>query len=308
MSDSSSFESKPHDGYHGSLPWKHDKNDWRGWIEGLVSYGNYAGPGNRHSHLSPEEQAKTDPDSIPAIDGIDGLARDHDHAYADAGVGKGPGKKGMWGWDGIRATHDADRALVQGTDDEMAAHGGEYSSTAERYSRAMRGIFGGRYKTVEAVDWLKAKGGEAKDGLGDAWNGAKNFVGDKAGEAKSGIGNFIQEAKGWSSLGDAWNGAKKGAKGAAGWLKDTAGEAAGGIGNGLKNGMGWAKDTVKEGWKGAKDTFNYFKGLGPAGMAGAVFGGGEAVGAGLAHLGGKAVDGVKSGAKKLWSKITPWGD
>lgn len=301
MSDSPGYESKPHDGYHGSTPWGHDKKDWRGWADGLVSYGNYAGPGNRYNHLSPEEQAKTDPSSILPIDGIDAQAQKHDQGYGDAGIGKG---RSMWSWDGIRATHDADKGLVQGTDAEMAAHGGEYSESAERYSRAMRGIFGGRYKTVEAADWLGKKGGEAKAGLSGAWNGAKDFVGDKAAEAKSGIGGFLNDAKSWHSVGDAWSGAKKGLGGAASWLGSTAAEAAGGIGNGIKNGAGWLKDTGKEAWQGAKDTFNQFKKLGATGMLGAAIGGGEAVGAGLAHLGGKAV----SGAKSLWHKITPWSD
>jgi hypothetical protein len=285
MSDSTGFESKPHDGYHGSpTPWGHDKKDWRGWLDGMVSYGNYAGPGNRYNHMSPEEQAKTDPASIQPIDGIDALAQQHDQGYGDAGIGKGPGKHSMWSWDGIRATHDAE--------------------SAERYSRAMRGLFGGRYKTVEAADWLGKKGGEAKDGLSSAWNGAKDFVGDKAAEAKNGIGGFINEAKGWDSVGDAWSGAKKGLGGAAKWVGGTAAEAASGIGNGIKNGAGWLKDTGKEAWQGAKSTFDSLKKLGPTGALGAVIGSGEAVGTGIAHLGGKAA----SGAKNLWHKLTPWSD
>lgn len=235
----------PYDGNHHVSD--SSGSDWRSWGERLVSYGNFAGPGNRND---PEHRAKdpaqaNGPIDFKPIDGMDAAAERHDQGY---GALDG---HSMWSWDGIKRVAGADRGLADQTDQEMAKNGSKYSSGAQNYSKAMRGIFGGRASVVEGVNW----------------------AGEKAHEAGQGISNFANSAKDWHSVGDAGRG----------------------IANGVAGGAQWLGNTAAQGWNGAKSAANYFGGLGPLGVAGAVVGGGEALLAGGAHLAGQAGRGIANG-------------
>jgi hypothetical protein len=188
------FESKPYDGRHrGTLD---PGNDWRngtglgGLLDRTVSYGNYAGVGNRN---------QSEGGYHPPIDGIDAAAERHDAAYnarADAG-------NPFTSWEGLRAVAPDDRQLVADVNAEMAANGDRYSEDAEGYSRGMRGFFGGRAMGVGAIDWL----------------------GDKGAELGAGLGSFLDSARGWDDLGDAGGGLIDGIGRAGSWLQETGGEA-----------------------------------------------------------------------------------
>jgi hypothetical protein len=235
MSDN--FET-PYDGKHHAND--ETGRDWRPWYERIASYGNFAGPGNRNDAAHGNDGGTYKP-----IDGMDAAAERHDKGY-EALHGRS-----MWGWDGISSVAKADRSLADETDHEMATNGGQYSGEAQNYSKAMRGIFGGRASVVEGVNW----------------------AGNKAHEAKDGIGNFIDSAKDWHSAGDAGRG----------------------IANGVTSGAKWLGNTASQAWNGVKDTASYFHKLGPLGMAGAAFGGGEALLAGGVHLAGQAGRGIANG-------------
>lgn len=258
------FESKPYDGRH---PLEDPGNDWRGAagvpgvIERLVSYGNWAGPGNRavtENRAYVEQKRKADPSydecSDPAllsnpeylpIDGIDAAAKKHDSGYSHH-----LGANNMFGWEGMRNVREDDRALVANTHAEMEDHGGNYSEGARKYSEGLQGFFGSRVMGMDAIDWM----------------------GDKAGEAWQGVGSFVDGAKGWGSLGEAGQGFGHGILGAGRWMADTAGEA----------------------WNGVSHAASTVGGLGWPGMLGAVGGFGDAAVAGIGHVAGKAWDGIKS--------------
>jgi hypothetical protein len=194
-----SFET-PYDGHHhfsdpGGTDWR------RSPFERLVSYGNFAGPGNRND-------AAHNPSGGPAtpykpIDGMDAAASRHDEGY-EALDGHS-----MWSWDGIRRVSGADRRLAEETDQEMARNGSKYSSSAQNYSKAMRGIFGGRATVVEGANW----------------------AGNKAHEAEQGISDFAHSAQNWHSMGDAARGIGSGLHNGASWLGNTAAQGLSGVRN-----------------------------------------------------------------------------
>ncbi len=194
----------PYDGHHQfSDP---SGRDWRtNPFERLVSYGNFAGPGNRNDaqHRQTDPAQAGGPVDFKPIDGIDAAAQRHDRGY-EALDGHS-----MWSWEGIKRVAGADRRLAEETDQEMARNGGSYSSGAQNYSKAMRGIFGGRASVVEGANW----------------------AGSKAHEAGQGISNFVNSAHDWHSVGDAARGIGSGLSNGARWLGSTAAEGF----NGVKN-------------------------------------------------------------------------
>ncbi|HMU40686.1 MAG TPA: hypothetical protein PKE31_16880 [Pseudomonadota bacterium] len=254
------------DGYHGF------GDSWRGPLDPgrLVSYGNWAGPGNRMESENEEyiqaqrdkdpsydpyhDKTLTDDPRYKPVDGMDAAAFHHDHGYQEA---LGPGGKGpsMFGWEGLQATREADRRLVNDVRDEMAENGDQYSGTSKTYAKGLQGYFGARVMGQDAIDW----------------------AGGKAGEAAGGISNFINGAKNWGSFGDA----------------------AKGIGQGIKGAGSWLANTGKEAWGGISGAAKHIGSLGLPGILGAAGGFANVAGAGLAHLGGKAWDGVKSAGSSL---------
>ena len=186
----------PYDGKHSTSD--PTGSDWRtaGW-ERLVSYGNFAGPGNRND-AQHSAGGRTD---YKPIDGMDAAAERHDHGY-EALDGHG-----MFSWEGISRVAGADRRLADETDAEMKANGSRYSDSAQDYSKAMRGIFGGRASAVEGVNW----------------------AGSKANEAGQGISNFANSARNWNSVGDAGRGIANGATSGAQWVGNTASQAWNGV-------------------------------------------------------------------------------
>lgn len=192
------FESKPYDGRHAATLDPGD--DWRdgrgigGLLDRAVSYGNYAGVGNRN---------QAEGGYHAPIDGIDAAAERHDAAYTAHAGASSP----FTSWEGLRAVAGDDRQLVADVNAEMAQNGERYSEDAEGYSRGMRGFFGGRAMGVGAVDW----------------------VGDKAAEASSGFGSFLDDARGWDDLGEAGSGLIDGIGRAGSWLTEAGGEAWDGI-------------------------------------------------------------------------------
>jgi len=182
----------PNDGHHQFSD--STGRDWRtNPFERLVSYGNFAGPGNRNDAAHHQPGGATD---YKPIDGIDAAAERHDRGY------QALDGHSMWSWDGIKRVAGADRRLADETDQEMAKNGGSYSSEAQGYSKAMRGIFGGRASVVEGANW----------------------AGSKAHEAGQGISNFVDSAHNWHSAGDAARGIGTGLSNGARWLGNTASE------------------------------------------------------------------------------------
>lgn len=256
------FESTPYDGHHSMT---NPGDDWRsgsgvgGMLGRLVSYGNWAGPGNRMVTENADyiaQQRAENPTYDPyhdaslmsnpryaAIDGIDAAAQRHDHGYSQSLNGAN-----MFGWDGIRNTREADRQLVADTQAEMDTNGSRYSSGAQTYSEGLRGYFGGRVMGMDAVDW----------------------AGGKAHEAGQGISNFIHGAGDWHSLGDAGRGIANGARGAAGWLANTG----------------------REAWNGIRGVGQQMHDLGPVGALGMVGGLGNVAVAGGIHMAQQAWNGV----------------
>lgn len=308
------FESTPYDGHHS---YTDPGNDWRsgsGVADGLkrvVSYGNWAGPGNRmvtENQAYIDAQTASNPSYDPfhdsslmsnpryqAIDGMDAAAQRHDHGYFQNLNGEN-----MFGWQGMRNTREADRQLVADTQAEMDANGDRYSSGARTYSEGLRGYFGGRVMGMDAADW----------------------AGGKAGEAGQGISNFVQSAGNWSSLGDAGRGIAQGAMGAGRWLANTGREALGGIGNAISTarelgpvgalGMvgGLGNVAVAGAWEGAKALGRgvgnvahsagsmISGGLSSAGSA--IRNGASSVVSGVGNLASRAGSGIASGARKLF--------
>lgn len=270
------FESTPYDGHHS---YTDPGNDWRsgdGVTDGLkrvVSYGNWAGPGNRmvtenQAYIDSQraQDAGYDPylDSslmnnprYQAIDGMDAAAQRHDHGYYQSLNGEN-----MFGWQGIRNTREADRQLVADTHAEMDANGDRYSTGAQRYSQGLQGFFGGRVMGMDAADW----------------------AGGKASEAGQGISNFVQGAANWNSLGDAGRGIAQGAAGAGRWLANTGREAIGGIGNAI--------NTARE--LGPIGALGMVGGLGNVAVAGA-WEGAKALGRGVGSMASSAGSMVSSG-------------
>jgi hypothetical protein len=274
------FESTPYDGHHS---YTDPGNDWRsgdGVADGLkraVSYGNWAGPGNRmvtENQAYIDQQRASDPSYDPfhdsslmnnpryqAIDGMDAAAQRHDHGYFQNLNGEN-----MFGWQGMRNTREADRQLVADTQAEMDANGDRYSDGARTYSEGLRGYFGGRVMGMDAADW----------------------AGGKASEAGQGISNFVQSAGNWNSLGDAGRGIAQGAMGAGRWLANTGREAIGGIGNAI--------NTARE--LGPVGALGMVGGLGNVALAGA-WEGAKSVGRGVsnvAHSAGNMISGGLSAA------------
>lgn len=260
----SDFESKPHDGHHSPLS---PGNDWRsgtgigGMAQRLVSYGNWAGPGNRmetenaayiakRKQEDPSYDEYSDPTLMnnpryAAIDGIDAAARRHDGGYDQH-----RDNQNMFGWQGMRNVREDDRRLVADTQAEMDANGSQYSSGAQAYSKGLRGFFGSRVMGMDAVDW----------------------TGGKAQEAGHGVADFAHQAAGWRSLGDAGHGIAQGAQQAGGWLANTG----------------------RQAWQGASQAAQQIHSLGPIGTLGAVAGFGDVAVAGAAHLGGQAWQGAQA--------------
>jgi hypothetical protein len=258
------FESTPYDGHHSPTS---PGNDWRnkggigGFFDRFVSYGNWAGPGNRmdtenadyiaRQHAqNPNYDKYNDPTLMnnpryQPIDGIDAGARTHDHGYSQH-----LGGANMFGWQGMHNVRDDDRRLVADVQAEMDANGGKYSPGAQMYSKGLRGFFGGRVMGQDAVDW----------------------AGNKAHEAGAGISNFVHGAQNWHSLGDAGRGIAQGISGAGSWLANTGREAIGGISS--------AARTAAQ--------------LGPVGMLSTGLGLANVAGAGVANLVGKAWNGASS--------------
>ncbi len=258
------FESTPYDGHHS---YTDPGNDWRsgdgikGGLGRMVSYGNWAGPGNRmvtenQNYINQQTQANPgyDPYHDPtlmnnpryqAIDGMDAAAQRHDHGYFQSLNGEN-----MFGWQGIRNTREADRQLVADTQAEMDANGDRYSPDARRYSEGLRGYFGGRVMGMDAADW----------------------TGGKINEAGQGISNFVQGARNWNSLGDAGRGIMNGVQGAGSWLANTG----------------------REAWGGISNAFNTARELGPVGALGMVGGLGNVAVAGIGHAAGQAWQGAKN--------------
>jgi hypothetical protein len=258
------FESRPYDGRH---PLENPGNDWRGSsgipgiIERLVSYGNWAGPGNRalvenrdritaEKRADPRYDEATDP-AITAnprylpIDGIDAAAKKHDSGYSHD-----LGNTSMFGWQGIRNVREDDRALVAATEAEMTQNGDKYSDGAKSYSEGLRGFFGSRVMGMDAIDW----------------------AGNKAGEAWQGLSQFGDEMGQWGSLGDAGRGIGSGIAGAGEFL----------LGTGV------------EAWQGASKAASTIGGLGWPGALGALGGFGDVAVAGAGHVADGAWGGIQS--------------
>jgi hypothetical protein len=257
------FRSTPHDGHHSPLD---PDDDWRGGggigglLDRMVSYGNWAGPGNRVAVEQGDYIAKqraqdpsydetrdpvlmNDPRYAP-IDGLDAAATRH-----DAGYTRHLGDANMFGWEGIRNTREDDRQLAADTQAEMDRNGSKYSDESVLYSEGLRGYFGSRAMGMDAVDW----------------------AGDRAGEASQGIGSFLDQAGGWDSLDEAGTGIYDAASGAGNWLANTASDA----------------------WNGASNAASSIGALGPGGIAGAVGGFGNVAVAGGVHLAEQAWEGAK---------------
>jgi hypothetical protein len=267
----SAFASTPGDGNH---PLLEPGEDWRGHgglaglAERLVSYGNWAGPGNRakteQSSSVDEKHARnpyvneitdaaiaSDPRYRP-VDGLDAAAQQHDLDY----IRSAQGHSGF-DWEGTRNVVGADRKLVNAVRSEVETNGNEYSDSAKRYSQGLRGFFGARVAANDALD----------------------FTTDKMGEAGAGVSSFLDVAKQWHSLGDVGRGLAGGATRAGDWLSDTAIEAS--------RGIGAAGHSVGD--------------LGVAGTLGAVGGAGQFAFAGARHLLGEAWSGAKGLGAKLFA-------
>ena len=272
---SGDFESTPHDGSH---PWTDPGNDWRSGngigdkLKRFVSYGNWAGPGNRMDTENAdyiEQQRAANPAYDPyhdptlmndpryrAIDGVDAAARSHDHGYGQHLSGDG-GLLEMFTWDGMRRVREDDRELTRATQQEMDVNGAAYSPEATRYTQGLRGFFGTRAMGMDAADW----------------------AGGKAGEAGQGISNFVQGARDWNSMGDA----------------------ARGIGQGISNAGSWAANTAGEAWQGVKGYGQYIGSLGWPGAVGAAGGLLNLGVAGAAKGAGMLWDGAKGAASSVWN-------
>ena len=274
------FESTPHDGHHDALE---PGSDWRGGSGILdaaaryVSYGNFAGPGNRVLTENPDYAAaqrakdphydetndprfKNDPRYQP-IDGIDAAAQRHDGGYERHHI---DGQDPFFSWEGLKAVHGDDKALVDGVQNEMDTRGGEYSQTAKNYSEGLRGFFGSRVMGVDAVDW----------------------AGQKVDATEHGLSGALDDARSWGSLDDAGRGLAKDAVGAGHFVEESAEEA----------------------WSGVAGAGKKIGSLGWPGMLGAVAGFGDVALAGGRNVATSAWDGVKSaggavagGASRLWS-------
>ncbi len=268
------FASKPYDASHSY----DDPNnqDWRSGggildsVERAVSYGNYAGPGNRILTENPDyvaQQRAADPNydetkdpkfaddpRYAPVDGIDAAAQKHDGAYDEANKGNN-----MFSWDGMRDFHAADETLVSDVNKEMAQNGGKYSDSATQYADGLQGFFGARDSALDAVDW----------------------AGNKASDAESGIGNFVDSAKSWSSVGDAESGIASGVQSAGSWLGDTAQQAWSGVSN--------FGDTIGK--------------LGTTGEEGAALGLLDVGVAGAAHVASQAASGVVDDVSAVGSGI-----
>jgi hypothetical protein len=259
----------PGDGQH---PVTDPGDDWRKGdgvfdsLKRLVSYGNYAGPGNRilaenedyvaqQRKIDPNYNENRDPrfmtDRYKPIDGIDELAKEHDTAYPDHLKGKD-----MFSWEGMQAVKEDDRALADGAHKEMADHGACYSEGAQRYASGMEGFFGGRVMGLDAVDW----------------------AGNKASEAGQGISNFIDGASKWGSVDDAVGGIGKGISGAMSWLGAAGSQAVDGV--------------EKAGEKTAA--------LGAPGIVGTIGGLGNVAVSGVGHLASEAWSGASGAVSDLW--------
>lgn len=256
------YESKPHDGQHSV---RQPGNDWRsgsgigGMAQRLVSYGNWAGPGNRMEtenadYIARKKQEDPSYDEYrdpvlmnnpryQAIDGMDAAAQRHDGGYSQH-----RDNQNMFGWQGMRNVREDDRRLVADTQAEMDANGSQYSSGAQAYSRGLRGFFGSRVMGMDAMDW----------------------TGGKAQEAGHGLTNFAQGARDWRSLGDAGHGLAQGAQSAGSWLANSG----------------------REAWQGAQQAGHQLSGLGVVGGLGAAAGFGNVAVAGAGHLAGQAWNGA----------------
>jgi hypothetical protein len=259
----------PGDGQHS---FSDPRDDWRqgdGIVDRfkrLVSYGNYAGPGNRILEENKdyvEEQRRLDPsynenrdprfmtDRYKPIDGLDEIAKEHDTGYPDH---LKPGQD-MFSWDGMRAVQEDDRRLANDTNKEMAANRACYSEGAQRYAAGMEGFFGGRVMGLDAVDW----------------------VGNKASEAGQGISSFVDGAAKWDSVDDA----------------------IGGIGKGFSSAMSWLGATGTEAADGVEQAGEKTVALGAPGILATAAGLGNVAVAGAGHLAGEALDGVAGAGKRL---------
>jgi hypothetical protein len=227
----------------------------------MVSYGNWAGPGNRavtenqdyvnqQRALNPAYDEASDPKLMndpryAPIDGMDAAAKRHDGGYSHD-----LGSSSMFGWEGMRNVREDDRRLVADTQAEMDTNGDKYSDSAKTYSEGLRGFFGSRVMGQDAADW----------------------AGAKAGEAGQGIGSFVEGAKSWSSLD----------------------EAGGGIAHGLEGAGSWLAGTGEQAWTGVSGAANTIEGLGVPGALGAVGGFGDVAAAGVGEVAGDAWTGAKS--------------
>ncbi|MBL9007466.1 MAG: hypothetical protein JNJ46_24630 [Myxococcales bacterium] len=279
------FESTPYDGHHS---YTDPGNDWRtgdgiaGGLGRMVSYGNWAGPNNRmvienSEYINQQRQADAgyDPYHDPSlmnnprykpVDGLDAAAQRHDHGYFQSLNGEN-----MFGWQGIRNTREADRQLVADTQAEMDTNGHLYSDDAERYSRGLRGYFGGRVMGMDAADW----------------------AGGKMNEAGQGVSNFVDSARDWRSLGDAGRGIWQGVQGAGSWLANTGREAWGGIRN--------AVNTARE--LGPVGTLGMIGGIGNVAVAGGIHAAGQAW-QGAKNLGSNIASGAANMARGAGNAIS----
>jgi hypothetical protein len=253
----SSFASKPFDGQH---PIAEPGDDWRGGTglvddaKRLVSYGNWAGPGNRlveenkdyvaqqhqldpHYNECRDGRLADDPRYKP-IDGIDAAAKQHDTGYEHL---RG---QNMFTWQGMNNVREDDRRLVDDVHGEVDKNGAKYSDGAKSYASGLQGFFGSRVMGQDAVDW----------------------AGKKAGEAAAGVSGFVDGAKGWSSVGAAASGVGQGIKGAGTWLANSASEA----------------------WHGVENAGTKIAALGAPGIAGSALGFGNVAVAGAGHLAAEA--------------------
>jgi hypothetical protein len=151
--------------------------------ERFVSYGHWAGPGNKFDEsiqrkcADPSYDPATDPECgrHTAVDGLDAAAREHDLAYYRDNCVKGKDKVSMFSLEGILNTADADRKLQQAAAKEMAdpslGQDGkpvEYSDSTRLYADGMQGFFGGRADGVDIRrDYLDGKI-DAADAVGAA--------------------------------------------------------------------------------------------------------------------------------------------
>jgi len=181
----------PYDGHH---PLIDDGSDWRSGnslmdiAERFVSYGNYAGPGDR---------APADP-----IDGVDAAAQRHDDAYT-----RDLGDAGYFSWQGMKNVHADDARLVADVGSEMGGNGAKYAPSAVEYSEGLRGFFGGRAAGMDAVEWAGAKVGEAEQGLAGLAGEAESWR--SLSDAGHGIAAEVAGAGRWlgETTGQAWHGA-----------------------------------------------------------------------------------------------------